>query len=277
MHCPVSHSERYGQNLDLRHYYLRLRPPGVPLLTFAFDLGHYVFAERFVGGKMVLDAATGKGYGAFHLAKVGGARLVTGIDADEQALGYARSRHRLPNLLFERMDVTSMGFRAGSFDVVVSFETLEHVAPAKTIQFMRQVVRVLRLDGTFVISTPNRPVYSARTRTAGHVNEMDSEEFRTLLSSFFEHCRFYYQGCNWLANATVSSPTGAIGKALESAMSHLCWLRIPFAQCSMGRWLAESRFARLVEEHRVRAESSAHDLQSCLIQTAVCRNPKRTC
>lgn len=277
MHTPAFLSETDGQHLDLRHYYLRLRPRGVPLSTFAFDLGHYVFAERFVRGKVVLDAATGKGYGAFHLAKVGRASTVSGIDLDEESLVYACNRHRLRNLFFGRMDVTSMGFRAGSFDVVVSFETLEHIAPAKTIQFMREVVRVLRPDGALLISTPNRPVYSVRTRTAGHINEMDSEEFRTLLSSFFEHCRFYYQGCNWLANTTVNRPTGAIGKALESAMSHLCWLRIPFAQCSMGRWLAESRFARLLEEHRVRAESCAHDLQSCLIQTAVCRNPKRTC
>jgi len=261
----------------LFHYYLRLRPYAVPLPTFAFDISHYLFAEGFVRDKTVLDAATGKGYGAYHLAKVGKARRVIGVDLDEEALNYARTMHQVPNVSFEKMDVTCMNFPAASFDVVVSFETLEHISPVLTPRFMAEVVRVLKPDGMFVISTPNRPVYSAISRTRGHINEMDYAELRDLLSDYFAVCGFYVQGENWLVHLGAKGPPGVTARAWAVLMSHLCWLRIPLSHSAIGRWAAERRFARLLGERRVCPASSPEDVRGCLILLAVCRNPKKSC
>jgi SAM-dependent methyltransferase len=249
----------------------------VPLPTFAFDLVRCVFAEGLVRGKVVLDAATGKGYGAYHLAKVGKAKKVIGVDLDEGALNYGRRTYRLANLCLEKMDVTRMDFPAAYFDVVVCFETLEHIAPARTRQFMMEVVRVLKPDGVFLISSPNRPVYSAKTHTRGHVNEMDYGELRNLLSGHFADCRFYVQGRNWLEHLEAKGPPGVIARVWGVLMSHLCWLRVPLSHSAVGRWVTEKHFAELLDERRVRLASSAGDVRGCLIQLAVCRNPRRSC
>ncbi len=261
----------------LLHHYLGMRPRGVPLMTFAFDMVRYVFAEGLVGDKVVLDAATGKGYGAYHLAKVGKARRVIGVDLDEEALNYARTMHQVPNGSFEKMDVTCMNFPAASFDAVVSFETLEHISPFRTGRFIEEVVRVLKPDGMFVISTPNRPVYSAISHTRGHINEMDYGELRDLLSAYFADCRFYVQGKNWLEHLEAKGPPGVVARAWAVLMSHLCWLRIPLSHSAIGRWAAERRFERLLDERRVRPALSWGDVRDCLIQLAICRNPRKSC
>lgn len=249
----------------------------MPPRTFAFDMVHYVFAERLVQNKVVLDAATGKGYGAYHLAKVGKARKVVGVDLDESALSYAQAVHRVVNLRFERGDVTSMRFGPASFDVVVSFETLEHICPARTRQFIGEVVRVLKPGGVFVISTPNRPVYSGISHTHGHINEMDYAELRDLLSAYFADCNFYVQGKNWLEHLQAKGPPGVVARAWAVLMSHLCWLRIPLSHSAIGRWAAERRFERLLDERRVRPALCSGDIRGCLIQLAVCRNPRKSC
>ncbi len=261
----------------LSHYYMRMRPSRVPLTTFAFDLARYVFAERFVRDKSVLDAATGKGYGAYHLAKVGRAKRVVGVDLDEESVRYARRMHRHPNLRFERMDVACMGFSRSSFEVVVSFETLEHIVPEKTAVFMGEVLRVLKPEGVFVISTPNRPVYSAISRTRDHINEMDSRELRSLLSCYFSECRFYYQGRNLPHREQKGKPASRTLTALAMVSRHLPRLSIALAESATGRWAAEKRLERLMSDRRVVAASSLDDVGSCLFQLAVCRDPRKSC
>jgi SAM-dependent methyltransferase len=259
------------------HYYLRLRSPGVPLTTFAFDMAHYIFAETYVRGKTVLDAATGKGYGSYHLMKVGKARGVVGIDLDEAGLAYAGEKYRLRGLFFKKMDVTAMSFANDSFDVVVSFETLEHVRPAETPRFMREVVRVLRPDGVFVVSTPNRPVYSASTRTPDHLNEMDFDELRRVLFRYFRDCRFYYQGGNWSAYLREKGNPGFRG-IVASAFNRR-FLRLSAAICEgpLGRWVGEGRFMRLLKERRVRPARCPEEVRGSLLQLAVCRGPRKSC
>ena len=71
-----------------------------------------------------------------------------------------------------------------SIDVVVSFETIEHVdAPAA---FLGECARVLVPEGMLIVSTPNRPVYSGEGRqNPFHRLEFDEEEFIDLLRTRF--------------------------------------------------------------------------------------------
>jgi len=77
---------------------------------------------------------------------------VTGVDADEEAIAYARERYAAPNVDFEVMDVAALRFAEDSFEVVCSFETIEHVPDRDA--FLREVARVLAPDGVFLVSTP---------------------------------------------------------------------------------------------------------------------------
>ena len=86
----------------------------------------YAFAGGLVRGRKVLDAACGEGYGSAMLAR--SAASVTGVDISEASIEHARRRYRAPHLEFRSADCLNLPFDDDSFDSIVSFETLEHLA-----------------------------------------------------------------------------------------------------------------------------------------------------
>jgi ubiquinone/menaquinone biosynthesis C-methylase UbiE len=161
--------------------------PGVtPHETYREHLGRYEFAGGYVAGKRVLDIACGTGYGSSSLRRAG-AESVVGADRSGEALRYARSRYGRRGNGFARLDATAMPFLSESFDVVVSFETIEHLPDREG--FLRECHRVLRAGGVFVCSSPNKRVYSpGRTHPVNphHVLEFTARQFRQLLSAHFD-------------------------------------------------------------------------------------------
>lgn len=155
----------------------------------ALHLKRYVFAETYCAGRVVLDAACGTGYGAAHLASV--ALRVVGVDADAETIAYARRRYAAANVSFEVMDVASLGLEDASFDVVCSFETIEHLADRDA--FLAEVARVLRPDGVFLVSTPRAARTVERPDNPYHHVEYDRADFERLLASRFEQVELYGQ------------------------------------------------------------------------------------
>jgi SAM-dependent methyltransferase len=140
----------------------------------------YRFAARIVRGRSVLDAASGEGFGARILAET--AARVTGVELDEGAVAHARGRY--PGIDFQTGDVTALPFPDGSFEAVVSFETIEHVdGPERAIAEFR---RVLAPGGILLVSTPN---VAGAPDAAIDVNpfhrvELDQAALRALLVDF---------------------------------------------------------------------------------------------
>lgn len=153
----------------------------------------YAFALPLVAGKRVLDAACGEGYGSNLLASV--AAEVIGVDISAQATMHARERYAQarPNLRFETADAAALTFADRSFDVVVSFETLEHLEAQQ--ELVSGFARVLRDDGVLLISSPDKRTYSeaAGFRNEFHVRELYREELLALLQPHFAHVRLYAQ------------------------------------------------------------------------------------
>lgn len=123
-------------------------------------VARYNWATQFIRpGDRVLDAACGLGYGSAILADATLADSVVGVDIDEDAVRYAtdhyaRDRRRLN---FETRDLSTVSdWSRASFDVIVSFETLEHLtAPAK---FLAECQRLLTPGGRLICSVPNECV-----------------------------------------------------------------------------------------------------------------------
>lgn len=152
----------------------------------------YAFARPLAVGKRVLDAACGEGYGSALLAEV--AADVVGVDVDEAAIGHARTRYgSKPRLRYERADATKLPFADASFDLVVSFETLEHLAAQE--ELLAGFARVLADDGLLLISSPDKRTYSelAGFRNEFHVRELYREELLELLRPHFPRIRLYGQ------------------------------------------------------------------------------------
>jgi len=122
-------------------------------------LVRYQFASKFVRNKKVLDIACGSGYGSAILAKAGAA-LVVGMDKDAEAVKIASAKDPLDNLIYKEGDATDIEARDAEFDVVVSFETIEHLQEQD--KYAMELSRVVSDDGLVLVSTPNKQVFGGR-------------------------------------------------------------------------------------------------------------------
>src|SRR3954469_10446066 len=139
----------------------------------------YAFARRLVQGRRVLDAACGEGYGSALLADA--ASEIVGGDIDAASIAHARERYTRQNLRYEKGDATALEFAPKSFDVIVCFETLEHVEAQE--RMIAGFARVLSDDGILIVSSPDRHQYSevAGFKNEFHVRELDRDELFALL------------------------------------------------------------------------------------------------
>lgn len=168
---------------------LRIVPDETSGGILALHRARYEFALPLCAGATVLDAGCGAGYGTALLAEV--AEHVTGIDADDEAVTYARGRYDAENIRFEVMDVQRLGFRDASFDTVCCFETIEHLDDPEA--HIAEVARVLRPQGVYIVSTPRAPVTTHDPSNPHHRVEYSPADFEALLRSRFGAVELYGQ------------------------------------------------------------------------------------
>ena len=152
----------------------------------------YCAALPAAAGNRVLDAACGEGYGSMLLA--GAAASVIGVDIDATAIGHAQSRYaQRTNLRFVQASCTSLPLAAASVDLIISFETIEHLAEQE--QMLAEFRRVLVDDGVMMISSPNKAIYTGETGRTNrfHVCELTREELAALLRRKFPQQAWYGQ------------------------------------------------------------------------------------
>lgn len=152
----------------------------------------YAFAQALAEGKRVLDAACGEGYGAALVAAA--ARSVLALDVSNAAIAHAQSRYTLRQLRFEQADVTALDhLPAASFDLILSFETLEHLQEQEAM--LTGFRRLLAPGGLLLVSTPDKRNYSdlPNFHNEHHVRELYRDEFEALLEGLFPHRRLYAQ------------------------------------------------------------------------------------
>jgi SAM-dependent methyltransferase len=132
----------------------------------------YAFASRYGADKRVLDVGCGTGYGVAELAQR--ARFVSGVDVAAEALTYARAHYPLANAHFVQATAATLPFADQAFDLATAFEVIEHLSDWRSL--LAEARRVLRPDGVFLVSTPNKLYYA---------HEFEFAEFRDALSEFF--------------------------------------------------------------------------------------------
>jgi SAM-dependent methyltransferase len=161
--------------------------PGIPETEalFQFHWTRYSFAVANMHGGRVLDMGCGAGYGAYLLATSDPASFIIGMDIAQDAIAFAKSRYQATNLRYIVGDALAFPFAWASFDMIVALEVIEHLKDAQ--QAVEKVRRLLKPDGVFVVSTPNRDVYSEGHKEPWnpyHIQEFSLPEFKALLSSF---------------------------------------------------------------------------------------------
>jgi 2-polyprenyl-3-methyl-5-hydroxy-6-metoxy-1,4-benzoquinol methylase len=129
-----------------------------------------------VQGKRILEVACGRGGFSRLLASKGA--IVCGADFSESAIGIAKEKLLRNPALADRVtyvqaDAQNLPFDAGSFDIVISCETIEHVPDPSAAAC--EMARVCRSNGLLYLTTPNYmnfiglyELYAAASKTKKH-------------------------------------------------------------------------------------------------------------
>jgi SAM-dependent methyltransferase len=170
-------------------------------------LHRYILARHLCRDRQVLDIASGEGYGAALLAQV--ASSVVGVEIAADVVAHAAANYRRDNLSFRVGDALDIPLEDAAVDVVVSFETLEHLAGHD--RFLSEIRRVLRPGGLLVISTPDRDNYSPADRPPNpfHALELTRSEFTALLHRHFGHLAIWWQR-PMIGSAMLPGPDTAV-------------------------------------------------------------------
>lgn len=158
----------------------------------AFEhLHRYYFAMKLVNGCRVLDVACGEGYGSWILSKA--ALEVIGVDIAPDAVEHAQKKYVDPRIKFVEASAADLPFDDGTFDAVVSFETIEHHDLHQ--EMLSEIKRVLKKEGVLIISSPNKQYYSIETgyKNPFHVKELYREEFLKLIKTYFANALLFGQ------------------------------------------------------------------------------------
>lgn len=154
-------------------------------------LHRYAIANDFIKNKVVLDIASGEGYGSFILSK--NALEVIGVDIDFEAVNNANNKYSNDNLKYITGSAENIPLKSNSIDVVVSFETIEH--HDKHEEMLLEIKRVLKKDGLLIMSSPDKKYYSdiPNYKNKFHIKELYFEEFEKLIKKHFKFSSFYVQ------------------------------------------------------------------------------------
>ncbi len=148
----------------------------------------YCCASRFAKGRRVLDIACGEGYGSAFLAKW--AREVVGMDSDSTTIDQATHKYSSIHNLTFKVGRCETGIEdPKGFDLVVCYETIEHLAENDQKVFLNNVESILKQDGLFIVSSPEKDEYAeaAQSENQFHKHEMSLSELQSLLETRFRH------------------------------------------------------------------------------------------
>lgn len=202
--------------------------PILPPQRTELHLRRYEFAAAHAKGRRVLDGACGTGYGSALLADQGAAASVIGIDIDERAIDYATRCHGLPAALsgkpvrhatvsFRCAEATGTRLPDSSIDLVVSFETIEHVPEPAAL--LAEFARVLSPGGALILSTPNDAGL-----TDHHVHSLTRESLEALLLPRFTDLQWFGQRAD--SAPMLGPPAAGINPIAPSSPTPECLIGI---------------------------------------------------
>jgi len=165
----------------------RIGHHSIDLLELWLTVDHiarYKFAQSYVVNKTVLDVACGTGYGTALLSQQ--AKTVVGVDISDKAIELAKRKHQTQNSVFVLSEAINFLKTTHGFDVICSFETIEHIEDYLT--FLQLVHSRLNLGGTLIISSPNKEfgeLLLSGPVSSYHCQEFKTEEMRDMLKEIF--------------------------------------------------------------------------------------------
>ncbi len=158
----------------------------------AKHLAAYEIASRFAEGQ-VLEIGFGDGYGSYLLSQK--AREVTAIDLFQKNVDAAAAKYPKPHLHFMKMEATELALENERFDLVVSFQVIEHIPQGELGRYLDEIRRVLKPRGVACLTTlnlrKNKKPGQPYEKSPHHDKEFYPEEFEGLLKKHFQNVLLY--------------------------------------------------------------------------------------
>lgn len=167
--------EETGRNLYMQH------------------LKAYEFLGRHAPGKQILEVGCGDGYGSAFLAK--SARSIIAVDYEKEVVFAAQNKYKADNLEYRCMDATNLEFGENEFDLVCSFQVIEHIPQERLLTYLTELSRVLKPEGELYLSTLNLEKVMKNPHTykknPAHCKEFSINELKNILSKVFNEYIIY--------------------------------------------------------------------------------------
>jgi len=173
--------------------FVGVKKPKTPeeLVEWFRHLYAYKYASIFAHGKIMLDVGCGTGYGASELSAA--AQIVIGIDIWREGIIYCHLRYG-DRASFIRASALNLPFRENIFDLVTSFQVIEHINAKMVNLYLEEVKRVLKNGCTFIVATPNRKLRLLpfqKPWNPEHKKEYDAKEFDRTLEMVFKNSKVF--------------------------------------------------------------------------------------
>jgi len=186
-----------------------------------FHLERYNFTTKFSRNKVIADIACGTGYGTDLLKRRGNALKVYGVDICSEAINYANMHYSNQDVEYICSSGETTGLENETIDVVVSFETIEHVP--NDLSLLKEFYRILKIGGILVCSTPNEWPIEIATH---HVREYNRDSFCEILTKYFEIINLYNQNSGSLSPFNHDQPFGIIETTNENCSLAECYIAV---------------------------------------------------
>lgn len=159
----------------------------------AKHLSAYEFTSDYASGKKVLEIGHGDGYGSSRMAKI--ATHVTAIDLFDQNVEAANKRYADANLSFMVMNATALEFTDETFDLIFSFQVIEHIPRQQLALYASEIKRVMKTGGVGCISTlnlkKNMKPGQDYDKSPHHDMEFTPQEYIDFFKGHFEDVEIY--------------------------------------------------------------------------------------
>jgi len=149
----------------------------------------YHEASIYAKDKIVLDLGCNIGYGTNILSNH--AKTIFGVDISSNAIQTAKETYQNSNINFKYFDGNTLPFEDNKFDLIVSFQVIEHIVDYNI--YLNEMKRVLSPDGNVILTTPNSKL---RLKKKGmnpwnpfHIREFSAIELKQLLDKYFQNVK----------------------------------------------------------------------------------------
>lgn len=239
----------------------------------------YVYARELARNGRALDVACGSGYGLPILAEA--ARTVVGVDASVEAArnarallaqsGHGAQKRSTPAVLVA--DACRLPFADRSWDLVTSFETIEHLHDRAG--FVAELRRVLTTRGTCILSTPNatytQPV-NGKPRNPFHVHEYEPAELVGELRGPFRSVELLGQRLS--PRFTVSpfwDDQQRVPQAIGAQARLLAWRVLNRAPAALGNRVSIALLGHRLIPTELDYDFTAEGVENAPVLVAICR------